>query len=159
MDFSKFKTNDWLLVGGGLGALIFGFVSWADGGGNAFDFFFTGTVPWLLLVATGVLAFLKVQGTLGGNLPWPLIFVGTTGLAVLLLLIRLIFNPYFKAGIDFDIGRGPGMILSVISGIAALAGAVLGFQAAGGDLKDLTDVNKLKGAFGGDDTPPPPPSA
>ena len=47
-------------------------------------------------------------------------------------------------------------------GIVAAVGGVLGFQASGGDLKDLTDMNKLKGAFDGgsnasDDMPPPPP--
>ena len=50
MDFSKFKTSDWLKIGGGLGVLIFAFVSmgqgqrggFSDSGGNAFDFFWTG---------------------------------------------------------------------------------------------------------------------
>ncbi len=61
MDFSKFKTSDWLKAGGALGFLIFGFFSWVkidfgadlgfavdDSGGNVFDFFFTGIVPWIL---------------------------------------------------------------------------------------------------------------
>ncbi len=31
MDFSKFKTNDWLVIGGGLGMLIFGtFLDWVQ---------------------------------------------------------------------------------------------------------------------------------
>ena len=36
MDFSKFKTPDWLKVGGALGFLIFGFMSWVkvDYGGE-----------------------------------------------------------------------------------------------------------------------------
>ena len=68
MDFSKFKTHDWLIVGGGAGMFLFGFFNWikisAIGGiaggstGNAFDFFFTGTVPWLLLVASAVVTVL-----------------------------------------------------------------------------------------------------
>lgn len=57
MDFSKFKTSDWLKVGGAAGFLIFGFFDWVtvDGpagfgslgsaGGNVFDFFWTGTLP------------------------------------------------------------------------------------------------------------------
>lgn len=164
MDFSKFKTSDWLIVGGGLGIIIFGlFFDWqkvefmgvSASGGNAFDFFFTGTVPWLLLVAAAVVVVLRVQGTIKDNgLPWPLILLGATGLAAILLLIRFIFNP----GAPDGVGRAIGMILSLISGIVAAAGGVMGFTASGGDLKDLTDVNKLKGAFGGtDDTPPPPP--
>jgi hypothetical protein len=166
MDFSKFKTHDWLMIVGGLGMLIFGLaLDWLSAGpfsgGNAFDFFFTGTVPWLLLVAVAVLVFLKVQGTLGDNLPWSLIFLGATALAVLLLLIRLLFNPGVPDGID----RGSGMYLGVISGIVSLVGAFLGFQAGGGNIKDLTDMNKLKGSFNtgsgsssGDAPPPPPPT-
>ena len=63
-------------------------------GGNVFDFFWTGTLPWILVIATGVITFLLVQGMMKpGTLPWPLIFLVATGLAALLLLIRLIFNP------------------------------------------------------------------
>lgn len=168
MDLSKFKTSDWLLIGGGVGMLIFGtFVDWVKvefagfgaSGGNAFDFFFTGTVPWILLIGVAVVTFLRAQGTIKDTLPWPLIIVFATLLAALLLLIRFIFNPGAE-GTD----RALGMIVSVLSGIVAAVGGVMGFTASGGDLKDLTDVNKLKGAFdkggasaGGSDMPPPPP--
>jgi hypothetical protein len=166
MDFSKFKTHDWLMIVGGLGMLIFGLaLDWLKAGpfsaGNAFDFFFTGTIPWLLLVAVAVLVFLKVQGTLGNNLPWPLIFLGATALSVLLLLIRVLFNP----GAGEGVGRGSGMYLSFVSAIVSLVGAFMAFQAEGGNVKDLTDMNKLKGSFNtgsgssSGDTPPPPPPA
>lgn len=157
MDFSKFKTHDWLVVGGGAGMLIFGlFFDWlsidlgqfgSTSGGNAFDFFFTGTVPWILLVGAAVVVVLRIQGTLKSNLPWPLIILGATGLSALLLIIRFLFNPGVADGVD----RGVGMILSVISGLVAAAGGVMGFLASGGDLKDLTDINKIKSEFKGDD--------
>lgn len=167
MDFSKFKTSDWLIVAGGIGMFIFGlFLDWWSvpgySAGNAFDFFFTGTVPWILLVGAAVITVLSVMEVIKpGSLPWPLILVGATVLAVLLLLIRVLFNPGAPDGVD----RGIGMWLALISGIVGLVGAVLGFQASGGDLKDLTDVNKLKSAFDSgsgtavadDDVPPPPP--
>ena len=175
MDLSKFKTSDWLKVGGAIGFLIFGFFKWVtvDGpggfgsvsGGNVFDFFWTGTLPWILIIATGVITFLLVTGTMkAGSLPWPLIMLAATGLAALLLLIRFIFNPLEgsdeleAAGIEF--GRGIGLILSVLSGLVAFAGAFLGFKESGGDFNDLKDMNKLKGAFQGSgeaDPPPPPP--
>ena len=51
----------------------------------------------------------------------------------------------------------------------AAVGAYLRFQASGGDIKDLTDMEKLKSRFAksddssgsasGDDMPPPPPPA
>ena len=168
MDFSKFKTNDWLVIGGGLGMLIFGtFVDWIKVGpfsaGNAFDFFFTGTVPWILLIGAAVVTFLRVQGTIkDGGLPWPMVIAFATLLAAVLLLIRILFNPG-ASGAD----RGTGMILSFISGIVAAAGGVMSFTAGGGNIKDLADINKIKGAFDKDDdgsaatgeVPPPPPPA
>ena len=172
MDFSKFKTPDWLMIGGGVGIFVFGFLKWVTvsfegvdlgGGGNVFDFFWTGTIPWILLIASAVVTVLLIQGTLKQDqLPWPLVLLAATVLASLLLLIRLIFNPIEGSGGAFggEIGRGIGMILSVISGLVATAGAFLNFQASGGDIKDLTDVDKLKASFSkssGDDTPPPPP--
>jgi hypothetical protein len=172
MDFSKFKTSDWLKVAGGLGVLIFAFVSWvkvsaagfSSSGGNAFDFFWTGTLPWILIVATAVITVLLVNGTIkAGSLPWPLIMLAATALGALLLLIRVIFNPL--EGKDLiesgggSVDRGVGMILSAIFGVVAAVGGFLGYKDSGGELSDLKDINKIKGAFAkpGDSTPPPPP--
>ena len=77
MDLSKFKTSDWLKVGGGVVMLIAGFLTWwqpscPSGSGaacdaaidslgldfTAFDLTFSGLFPWLLLVAVGALTFL-----------------------------------------------------------------------------------------------------
>ena len=175
MDISKLTTNDWLLAGGALGMLVFGlFVDWISvdvafgsvSGGNAFDFFFTGTIPWLLVVAAGVVTVLRTQGKIGENLPWNLLVVAATGLGAILLILRVLINPGFDGA-----GRGMGMYLSLLSAVAAAAGGFLSFQAAGGTLSDLTDVDKIKGAFdqggqasqggqdgqGGGEMPPPPP--
>jgi hypothetical protein len=175
VDFSKFKPSDWLKVGGAAGFFIFGFFDWVTvegpggfgsaGGGNVFDFFWTGILPWLLVLATGVITVLLIMGTVKpGSLPWPLIFLAATGLAALLLLIRLIFNPLEGSdtieALGGSVGRGIGMILSVLSGLAAFAGAFLGFKESGGNFNDLKDMNKIKGQFGGGGgggTPPPPP--
>ncbi|MGB0114744.1 MAG: hypothetical protein WBP59_16115 [Ilumatobacteraceae bacterium] len=176
MDFSKFKTPDWLIIGGGAGILIFGFFKWvtisgfgfSSSGGNVFDFFWTGTIPWILLIASAVITVLLVMGTLKSDqLPWPMILLVATALAALLLLLRIIFNPI--EGKDLiesaggNVGRGIGMILSTVSGLAAAAGGFLNFQAKGGNLKDLTDMDKLKSSFssgdGDDEMPPPPPPA
>jgi hypothetical protein len=168
MDFSKFKTPDWLMIGGGAAMLIFGFVlDWTTidtgfgsaGGDSPFAYFFTGGIAWLLVVAVAVLAFLRVNGTLAETQPWPLIFLGATGLATLLMILRVILG----ARLDFA-SRGIGMYGALVwAGIAA-AGAYLNFQASGGELSDLTDIDKLKASFSGgsnDDggTMPPPPPA
>jgi hypothetical protein len=174
VDLSKFKKSDWLKIGGAVGFLIFGFLDWVTvelaggvdlgGGGNVFDFFWTGTLPWILIIATGVLTFLLAAGMMKpGSLPWPLIMLAATGLAALLLVIRIVFNPIDGSDViesaGGSVGRGIGMILSVISGLVAFAGAFIGFKESGGELGDLKDMNKLKGAFqgGSDSTPPPPP--
>ncbi|WP_395152608.1 hypothetical protein [Ilumatobacter sp.] len=167
MDFSKFKTSDWLIVGGGVLTLIGGlFLDWlkADGfggGAHAFDFTLTGALPWILLIAAAVITVLLVLGKLDSKTqPWPLIVLGGTVLAALLLLIRVIFNP----GAPDGISRGLGMLATFVAALIATAGAFLSFQASGGKLSDLADINKLKASFAGGneadsgDMPPPPPA-
>ena len=176
MDFSKFKTSDWLKIGGAIGFFIFGFFHWttvsiagfgSDSGFNVFHFFLTGTVPWILVIGTGVITVLLATEKLKtGTVPWPLIMLVATGLAALLLLIRLIFNPIDgKDEIEAaggDVGRGVGLILSAISGFVAFAGAFIGFKESGGEFGDLTNMDKLKASFassnsGAESAPPPPP--
>lgn len=156
MDFSKFKTNDWLVIGGGAAVLIFTFLKWwkvdtgfGTFGTTGFDHFFTGIVPWILIVATAALTFLSASGIfkLPATMPAPLIFLGATALGALLILLNLLTSPGIPSGVD----RGIGLFITLIGAIVATVGAVRGFQASGGNLKDLTDVNKLKDAFDGDD--------
>ena len=176
MDLSKFKTSDWLKVGGGALMLIAGFLSWitfdipaeaaafAPDEPNAFDFFWTGTLPWILLVGVGVIAFLLAARMMkSSGTPWPLILLAAAALATLLVLIRVLFNPHEGGdALDEVINRGIGMWLALIASILVLAGAWLGFQESGGNINDLTDMNKLKRSFDqggsrGGGTPPPPP--
>ena len=65
-----------------------------------------------------------------------LILLAMTAVAALLLLIRLIFNP-LDAPDGVDVGRGIGMILSVVSGIVAAVGGYLNFTSKGGNIKEL----------------------
>lgn len=175
MDLSKFKVSDWLMIGGALGFLIFGtFVDWikfsASGlsasDGNAFDFFFTGTVPWILIVGAGVVAFLLAGGVIkAANVPWPLILLAATALGTILVLLRFLF-PTIGEDTDLldangvDVGRGIGLWLSAIAAIVATVGAAMNFRAHGGTMSSLTDVDALRSSFrreGGSPPPPPPP--
>ena len=172
VDLSKFKTSDWLKVGGGLVMLIGYFLDWTSidcpsvpGIGSSYcdnanlsgsSFFFRGTVPWILVVAVGVLTALIALGIMkAGTIPWPLIFLAATALSTLLVLIYVI-NPTYSG---VDAGRGIGSILALIGSVAALVGSLNGFKESGGNLNDLKDMNKLKSSFGGPGggTPPPPP--
>lgn len=162
MDFSKFKVHDWLMVAGGVVMLILGLaLDWAKYGGASgngpFDYFFTGGIAWLLVVAVGVVAFLLAGGIIkASGLPWPLVFVLASGLGTLLMLIRVIMGGGKEgtAGFKIELDRGPGMFVAFIAAIISLVGAVMNFLASGGDLKDLTDINKIKGSFSGDSAPP-----
>ncbi len=179
MDLSKFKTSDWLKVGGALAMFIAYFLDWTsiDCGGfggpgvanacdnanlSGSDFFFRGTLPWLLVLAVGVLTVLLVLEIVKSTkLPWGIVFIGASGLALLLVIIYIIHPSY--SGVS-GIGRGIGAWLALIATGVVLAGSVMGFTESGGNLNDLKDVNKLKSQFGiagkdeGGSTPPPPPS-
>ena len=171
MDFSKFKPSDWLKAGGGVVMLIAYFLSWwsvdipgvgSGGSLSGSDYFLTGTVPWLLLIAIAVLTVLAVMDkfTLPSSIPGPLVFLGASALAFLLVLVR-----FFSDGLDYSglggfdnyITRGIGLYLALLATIAVLAGSFLGFKESGGNINDLKDINKLKGSFGGPGGAPPPP--
>jgi hypothetical protein len=157
-----------VLVAAGAVMLVFGVaLDWASlgdiSGNNAFDYFFTGGIAYLLVVAAGVVTFLLAGGVMKpGTTPWTIILLAATGLATLLMLLRLLLGAG-DGGIEgLDLDRGPGMFVAFLAAAVALAGAVLNYTAAGGNLKDLTDIDKLKQAFnrpGGGAAPPPPPPA
>lgn len=159
----KFKTSDWMMVGGGGLMLICFVLPWSsfsiggfsESGDNPFNYFFTGGIAWLLVVAVGILALLNVLGKLPATQPWHLIFLAAAGLGALLMILRVLIGGRSELGIDLD--RGYGMYVAAIAAIVAGAGAFMNFQAAGGELSDLTDMDKIKESFGGDDAPPPPP--
>ena len=151
MDFSKFKTPDWLVIGGGLAVLIGGFLKWFtvdgfSGGPNAFDYTFTGLIPWVLLVGAAVITFLLAGGMVAkGGTPWTLIVLGATALGALLIIIRFLMGEDAPEGLD--VSRGAGLWLATIGALVAAVGAFLGFQASGGNVRDLTDMEKMKSAF------------
>ncbi len=165
MDVGRFKIHDWLMVGGGAAMFVLGMVlDWttystgfgSTSGDTAFNYFFTGGIAWLLTVGVGVLALLRVLGKLPPTRPWPLIFVGASGVAVLLMLIRIVLGTRF----DFA-DRGIGMYAALVWSVIVAAGAFIYFTASGGDVNDLKNFDKLKASFSdgsADDDYPPPPS-
>ena len=169
MDFSKFKIHDWLMIGGGAAMLILGLaLDWTSvsiggsstSGDGPFDYFFTGGIAWILVVARRrARVAQRARQAAARRQPWPLIFLGATGLAAILMILRILLG-----GRDVDGGRGrpgTGMYGAVVWTGISLAGAVMNFTASGGNFNDLKDMDKLKASFGGgkadDDLPPPPP--
>src|SRR6478735_8495305 len=98
MDVKRISAADWLMIGGAVSTFVFGlFVDWARyghvSGNNAFDYFLTGGIAWILAVAVGIVAFLLASGQMrpdGGG--WPLIQTVAAGLAAVLMLVRLLLG-------------------------------------------------------------------
>lgn len=153
MDFSKLKTTDWLKVGGAIGMLIFGFFNWAkfefmgmsENLNNVFDYPFRGIISWILVVGIGVVTLLGVQGKQVGKVQWPMVSVLATGVATVLMLLLVLLGPD-DSGVDLK--PAIGLWLAFISTIVAFVGSLMAFTSGGGNLKDLTDVDKLKDSFG-----------
>jgi hypothetical protein len=169
MDISNFKTSDWLKVGGGALFFIAGFLAWwkvdlgpfGSASANAFDYFWTGTISWLIFTAIAVLTFLAAAGIykLPENIPAPVVFLGAAALGTLLVVIRFFSDGTGVGALD----RGIGLYLALVGAIVALAGGYIGFTESGGNLAELGKSVKTKTA-GSDassesSTPPPPPPA
>ncbi len=137
MDASRFRTGDWLLVVGGAGMLVLAqLLDWAtvesergSGGlNNAFDYPLTGGVAWALTVLAGVIAFLLAGAFVRpGRAPWPVLLLGATGAATILMVVRLVLGAgeITTPGMTFDLQRGPGMWVAFLSAAVACAGAAL----------------------------------
>jgi hypothetical protein len=157
MDFSTFKTADWLVIVGGVMMLIAGFLEWFDAGPvspNAFDFTVTGLIPWLLLVGAAVLTFLLAGEVIkAGATPWPMILLTLTLLGAVLVLVRLIIGADLSDVVDLAgepdlaLSRSGGLWVAAIGGAVAATGGVMMSRAAAGRPSDLPDLQKIRDAF------------
>src|SRR5919106_2297705 len=142
MDFGKFKTADWLVIVGGAMVFVAGFLDWFDAGPlspNAFDFTFTGLIPWLLLVAAAVLAFLVAGEVItSGATPWPVVLLGLTALGAVLVLVRLVIGADLGDVVDLagmpdqSLSRAGGLWVAAIGACIAAAGGVMKVQSSAG---------------------------
>jgi hypothetical protein len=165
MDISNFKTSDWLKVGGGALFFIAGFLAWwkvdlgtfGSASANAFDYFWTGTISWLIFTAIAVLTFLAAAGIfrLPENIPAPLVFLGGAALGTVLVIIRFFNDGTGVGGLD----RGIGLFLALVGAIVALAGSYLAFTESGGNLGELGKSLQSKTAGASSESTPPPPPA
>jgi hypothetical protein len=175
MDVSRFRVGDWVIVAAGVVMLVLGLaVHWATidtpdghsygGARNAFDYFFTGGLAWLLVVAAGVITFLLAAGTIQrGSTPWTRIILGAAALATLLMLIRVIIGGGADQRIgnqDVTLGRGAGMFIALLAAIGALAGALLDLREEGDSVRAIfSSFSKPRPRDGmdasGDPLPPP----
>ena len=167
MDLTKLSLGDKVLAGSGLALFIFSFFTWFKfeydlgiyGGRssltqNAWDYFFTGIVPTLLGLA--LVAYVVVTKVLDGvelpELPvaWPLVVLGTAGLAAILVVLRLLVGGD-DSGTDV-LKRGFGLYLSTLSVLGLAGGAFMKFQEDGGELPTKDRLGKGSS----NDAPPSP---
>jgi len=173
LDVSEFRVGDWVLVVAGAVMLILGLaLHWATihangisypGTRNAFDYPLTGGLAWLLTVAPGVVTFLLAARLMPrGRTPWTRLMVGSTALATLLMLLRLLFGGGADQRIGnqvVSLGRGAGMYVAALAAIGGLVGALLDLRAEDDSLSQIwADV---RARFGdeepaGDGALPPP---
>ena len=176
MDVSRFRVGDWVLVASGVVMLVLGLaVHWATidadgrnfgGARNAFDYFFTGGLAWLLVVAAGVITFLLAAHTIQrGSTPWTRLILGGTALATLLMLLRVILGGGADQRIgnqDVTLGRGAGMFIALVAAIGALIGALLNLREEGDSISAIfTSFSKARARDESDESggqPLPPPS-
>jgi hypothetical protein len=166
-----------VLVAAGVVMLVLGLaVHWATidangrsfgGARNAFDYFFTGGVAWLLVVAAGVITFLLAVRTIQrGSTPWTRLILGAATLATLLMLLRVILGGGADQRIgnqDVTLGRGAGMFIALVAAIAALVGALLNLREEGDSVsaifssfsKPRPKDNAEERDNGGNPLPPP----
>lgn len=141
---NKLKPTEYLVVAGGALMLVFGLLKWfswdlknddvvaGSGKSNAFDYLFTGVVPWILVVGAAAITLLLATGALNpGKVPWPLVILAATALGAILVVIRLILGPNVDTGEGFsaDSSRGIGLWLSALGAVLAAVGAFLTYQA------------------------------
>lgn len=135
----KFTTNELIILAGALLVFIGTFMKWfkVDGFGdisvNGFEYFFQGTIPWILSIAVAaVVVIRKVAPNVklpDLPLPWNQVILIAAGLIALLILSRIVSVDGPSEVVD----RGLGIFLAMLGGIAQVVGAALKFTAKEGD--------------------------
>jgi hypothetical protein len=149
VDFSKLKTSDWLIGGGGIVLFIASFLPWfkvsvSCGGvgfggsatGNGWDVgFLWAGVPVILGLAmvayVAIKAFAPDTNLPDLPIPWSQALLGAGALATLLILIKLLIGEDGGGsgfGCSVDVSRSFGLFLAFLASAAMTAGAFLKFQ-------------------------------
>lgn len=175
VDLSKISKGGQIFSGAAIVFLIASFLPWYSvdfeagtlftGAQDSFNAwgdigFLWGSLWALLLLAGAVIVILPAFGVQAPKIP-AVAYLAVAALATLFVLLKLLIGEDDAPGF-FTISAGIGIYLAILAAAAATFGAFLMFKESGGDIGDLTDMNKLKGQFGGapgtgGGTPPPPP--
>ena len=158
MDFSTFKTADWLVIVGGLMMLIAGFLDWFDAGpleperlrlhGHRSD-----PVAAARRRRRARRSSSPARSSRPGATPWPVDPARPHRVGAVLVLVRLIIGADLSDVVD--LAGQPDQALSRPAACGwrrsaawvAAAGGVMMFQADGGPSSDLPDLQKIRDAF------------
>jgi len=146
VDLKKLSKADQLLGGGAILTVIFSLFPWYKaevkglgglGGsatGNAFDYFLTGIIPFLLLLVLAAYVALPLFGvnlnlpSKVGNFKLSQIVMAVAILAAVLIVLRLLIGGGDDGGGIIEIKRQFGLWLATITSIVAAVGGFLKSQ-------------------------------
>jgi hypothetical protein len=140
MDLNKLTLGDRVVAISAILLLIFAFFPWFNysiagfdvGDENGYDFFLFGTIPVILgilmVVQIALTRFSQTKMPAVGSLTWGQVHVIAGGLALLLVLIKLLIGSSVDIPLtddDFDGDRAFGIFLALISAAGLTAGGFL----------------------------------
>ena len=151
-----FGMDDVLKVVGGGVFFIAGLLTWwqldvngLEYGSTGFDYTLTGIVPYIIFVTIAILTVLDRTDSL--RLPAaivePVVQLGATAIATLLVLWRFVFSDLNDDGAA-SVDRGIGLYLALASAVVVLVGCIMTFRQVGLEDED----EELEAAA--DQTPP-----
>jgi hypothetical protein len=173
-DPAKVSKAEWIGLGAGVLAFVASFLPWYEvtfsgpsavlsgfvSGGwlSAWSLGFAAWFPVLLLVAS---AGVMLAEHLGAQIPtfrlgWPLILLGVSVLALVIILLRWVTLPDPTSGLPFSgvsFGAGFGLYVGLVAAVLFGLAQYLIFRASGQKFSDVT------GQFRGPGPNPAPPSA
>ena len=145
MDFSKLTTSDKVIAGSGFALLLFSFLPWykftvslgplggsASGTRNGWHYFLFGVVP--VILAVGVVVVIYLQRFTTTDLPdlpitWAQAMIAASGLALLLILMRLVITDKVGSSIlHINGSRAYGLFISFLAAIGLVVGCYLKMQ-------------------------------
>jgi len=160
MDLNKLSTGDKVIAGSGIVFLISMFLPWwgldfgefGSASNNGFDYFLTGWLPLLIVIAMVAVIYITRFTTTQlpkPPLPWSQVFLIAGGVVAVLLVLRVIIgSSEGSGGFEVDLDRMWGLWVAVLAAIGV---------GAGGFLKSKEpEVESAPGYADGGFPPPPP---
>ncbi|MET0144334.1 MAG: hypothetical protein ABW328_06060 [Ilumatobacteraceae bacterium] len=146
VETEEFGLSAWLRASGGVVFFLAGLLSWwevtLENGlqftFNAFDYPWTGVLPYIIFVTIAILTIVIETGSLPLHpiLVHPIPLLAGASLGTLLVLVRFVAHGDVARG---SFQRGVGLYLAMAAALAVLAGCIISARAAWVDEEDDED--------------------